>query len=129
MEGLIEPAENILAAGEVCQLRQPFCPYLLQLVGLVVVVDALAANFPSVAPFLQGGVVELASLMELVLEKLNLGLVGVKAVFVGQAHLLALVTLDVFAHHRRADAASVIAVAPKGRQARARRDELGSQDR
>src|SRR5438105_9740910 len=32
------------------------------------------------------GVVELASLVELVLEKPNLGLVGVQAVFVGGAH-------------------------------------------
>ena len=45
-----------------------------------------AANFPSVAPFPKGGAVELASLVELVLEKLNLGLVGVEAVFVGEAH-------------------------------------------
>ena len=43
--------------------------------------DALAANFPSIAPFLKGSVVE-----ELVLEKPNLGLVGVQAVFVGEAH-------------------------------------------
>jgi uncharacterized iron-regulated protein len=49
-------------------------------------VDALAANVPSVAPFLKGGVVELASLVELVLEKLNLGLLGVQPVLVGEAH-------------------------------------------
>jgi hypothetical protein len=52
LEGLIQPAEHILAAGEVCQSEQSFGPYLLQLVGLVVVADVLAANFPSVAPFL-----------------------------------------------------------------------------
>src|SRR5439155_698446 len=81
LEGLIQPAEHILAAGEVGQSEQPFFPYGLQLLGLVVVVDALAANFPSIAPFLKGSVVE-----ELVLEKPNLGLVGVQAVFVGEAH-------------------------------------------
>src|SRR5207244_11012006 len=81
LEGLIQPAEHILAAGEVGQSEQPFFPYRLQLLGLVVVVDALAANFPSIAPFLKGSVVE-----ELVLEKPNLGLVGVQAVFVGEAH-------------------------------------------
>src|ERR1700746_3435434 len=86
LEGLIQPAEHILAAGEVGQSEQPFFPHRLQLLGLVVVVDALAANFPSVAAFLKGGGVEVASLVELVLEELNLGLVGVKAVFVGEAH-------------------------------------------
>src|SRR5215469_520342 len=131
-EGLIQPAEHVLAAREVDQSEQPFGAHRFQLVGLVVVVDALAPSFPSLAPFLQGGVVEVASLVELVLEKLNLGLVGVQAVFVAEAHLLSLVTLDVFAHHgcaRRADPASVIDVALKGSQARARRDGLGSQDR
>src|SRR5215469_11252149 len=117
LEGLIQPAEDILAAGEVGQSKQPFGPHGLQLVGLVVVVDALAANFPSVAPFLQGGVVQVASLVELVLEKLNLGLVRVQAVFVGEVHLLSL-DLDVFVHHgcaRRSDRASVRATAPKNR--------------
>src|SRR6266566_662743 len=66
LEGFIQPSE------------QPFFPYGLQLLGLVVVVDALAANFSSVAPFLKGGVVEFASLVELVLEELNLGLVRVE---------------------------------------------------
>src|SRR5215469_10862490 len=88
LEGLIQPAEHILAAGEVGQSEPPCGPYLLQLVGLVVVVDALAANFPSVAPLLQGGIVQVASLVELVIEKLNLGFVGVKSVFVSEAHLL-----------------------------------------
>src|SRR5215469_18780234 len=73
LEGLIQAAEHILAAGEVGQSDQPFGPHRLQLVGLVVVVDALATHFPSVAPFLKGGVVEVASLMKLVLEKPNLG--------------------------------------------------------
>src|SRR5438874_4883305 len=86
LEGFIQPAEHILAAGEVGQSEQPFFPHRLQLLGLLVVVHALAANFPSVAPFLKRGVVELASLVELVLEKPNLGLVGVQAVFVGGAH-------------------------------------------
>src|ERR1700746_1802728 len=86
LEGLIQPAEHILAAGEVGQSEQPFFPHRLQLLGLVVVVHALAANFPSVAPFLKRSVVEVASLVELVLEELNLGLVGVQAVFVGEAH-------------------------------------------
>src|SRR5256884_294655 len=86
LEGLIQPAEHILAAGEVGQSEQSFFPHRLQLLGLVVVVDALAANFPSIAPFLKSGVVELASLVELVLEELTLGLVGVQAVFVGEAH-------------------------------------------
>src|SRR5438874_708566 len=57
LEGLIQPAEHILAAGEVGQSEQPFFPHRLQLLSLVVVVDALAANFPSIAPFLKGGVV------------------------------------------------------------------------
>src|SRR5215471_15530333 len=95
LEGLIQPAQHILTAGEVGQSDQPFGPHGLQLVGLVVVVDALAAHFPGVAPFLQGGVVQVASLVELVLEKLNLGLVRVQAVFVGEVHLLSL-DLDVF---------------------------------
>jgi hypothetical protein len=47
-------------------------------------VDALAANFSSVAPFLKGGVVEFASLVELVLEELNLGLVRVETVWVAE---------------------------------------------
>jgi hypothetical protein len=98
LEGFIQPAEHLLAAGEVGQSNQPFGAHRLQLVGLVVVVDALAANFPSLAPFLQGGVVQVASLVELVLEKLNLGFVGVKAVFVSESHLLSL-ALDVFAHY------------------------------
>ncbi len=59
------------------KLASPSNPWL-QLLGLVVVVDALAANFSSVAPFLKGGVVEFASLVELVLEELNLGLVRVE---------------------------------------------------
>src|ERR1700746_1171193 len=83
LEGLIQPAEHILAAGEVGQSEQPFFPHRIQLLGLVIVVDALAANFPSVAPFLKGGVVEFESLVELGLEELNLGLVGV---FVAEAH-------------------------------------------
>src|SRR5207253_8938869 len=61
LEGFIQPAEHPLAAGEVGQSEQPFFPYGLQLLGLVVVVDALAANFSSVAPFLKGCVVEFAS--------------------------------------------------------------------
>src|SRR5207237_9920889 len=52
LEGLIQPAEHILAAGEVGQSEQPFFPHRLQLLGRVVVVDALAANFPSIAPFM-----------------------------------------------------------------------------
>src|SRR6266576_2384205 len=59
----------------------PVRAILLPASALVAVVDALAANFPSIAPFLKGSVVE-----ELVLEKPNLGLVGVQAVFVGEAH-------------------------------------------
>src|SRR5215472_18607444 len=94
LEGLIQPAEHILAAGEVHQSEQPFGPHRLQLLGLVVVVDALAAPFPGVAPFLKRGVVEVASLAELVLEKLNLGFGWVEAVFVGEAHLLSLLALD-----------------------------------
>jgi len=81
LEGLIQPAEHILAAGEVGQSEQPFFPYRLQLLGLVVVVDALAANFPSIAPFLKGSVVE-----ELVLEKPTWAWLGVQAVFAGEAH-------------------------------------------
>jgi len=109
LEGLIQPAEYILAAGEVCQSDQPFGPHRLQLVGLVVVVDVLAAHFPGFARFLKGGVVEVASLMELVLEKPTLGFRGVEAVFVSEAHLLSFLTLDAFAHYgcaRRADRAS-----------------------
>jgi len=89
LEGFIQPAEHPLAAGEVGQSEQPFFPHGLQLLGLVVVVDAvdaLAANFSSVAPFLKGGVVEFASLVELVLEELNLGLVRVETVWVAEAH-------------------------------------------
>src|SRR5437016_11129826 len=86
LEGFIQPVEHILAAGEVGQSEQPFFPHRLQLLGLLVVVHALAANFPSVAPFLKRGVVEVASLVELVLEERNLGFVGVETVFVGQAH-------------------------------------------
>src|SRR5205807_1647562 len=37
LEGLIQPAEHILAAGEVGQSEQPFFPHRLQLLGLVVV--------------------------------------------------------------------------------------------
>ena len=69
--------------------------------------------------------------MKLVLEKVNLGSVWVEAVFVSEAHLLSLLTLDVLAHSgcaRRADDASAIAAAPTDRQARAERNELGSQD-
>src|SRR5207244_1805453 len=51
----------------------PVRAILLPASALVVVVDALAANFPSIAPFLKGSVVE-----ELVLEKPNLGLVRVQ---------------------------------------------------
>jgi len=43
---------------------------------------------------LKRGVVEVASLAELVLEKLNLGFGWVEAVFVGEAHLLSLLALD-----------------------------------
>jgi len=132
LEGLIQPAEHILAAGEVGQSEQAFGPHRLQLLGLVVVVDALAANFPSVAPFLKGGVVEVASLMELVLEKLNLGFARVESVFVSEAHLLSLLAFafDRFAHHgcaHRADRASVIAAAPESRRTRPQSDERGSQ--
>jgi hypothetical protein len=69
--------------------------------------------------------------VELVLEKLNLGFAGVKAVFVSEAHLRSFLALDVSPHRgcaRRADPVSVIAATPKGEQARARRDELGSQE-
>jgi len=38
------------------------------------------------SPFLKGGVVEFASLVELVLEELNLGLVRVETVWVAEAH-------------------------------------------
>jgi hypothetical protein len=61
--------------------------------------DALAANFPGVAPFLQGSVVEVAGLMKLVLEKVNLGSVWVQTVFVSEAHLLSFLALDGLAHH------------------------------
>src|SRR5215472_2650794 len=124
LEGLIQPAQHILTAGEVGQSDQPFGPHGLQLVGLVVVVDALAAHFPGVAPFLKGGVVEVASLVELVLEKLNLGFRQVEAVSVGEAHLPSFLALDRFAHHsfaHRADGASVTAAAPESRQTRAQK--------
>ena len=101
LEGLIQPAEHILAAGEVGQSDQPFFPHRLQLACLVVVGDALAAHFPGVAPFLKGGVVEVASLMELVLEKQNLGFGRVEVVFVSEAHLVSFLALGVFAHHGR----------------------------
>ena len=115
LEGLIQTAQHILAAGEVCQPDESFGPHLLQLIRLVVVADALPADLPGVAPFLKPGVIQIAGFVELTLEKLNLSSGRVEAVFISKAHLLSFLGLDVFAHHgftHRADRASVVAAAP-----------------
>src|ERR1700747_3322262 len=78
LEGVIQPAEHIRQQEKLASPSNPSSR--IGFLVLVVVVDALAANLPSIAPFLKRGVVEVASLVELVLEELNLGLVGVQAV-------------------------------------------------
>src|SRR5215471_18847738 len=131
LEGLIQPTEYVLTAGEVRQSKQPCGTHRLQLLCLLVVVDAFTADLPGTASFLQRGVVQVAGFAKLTLQKRNLCSCGVETIFVGPAHLFPFLSLPVFAHHRfahRTDRTGVIAAAPESRQARAQRSELCAQD-
>src|SRR5215470_2298279 len=118
-KGPVDSAEYVLTAGEVRQSNQPLGTHLLQLVCLLVVVDALTADPPGTASF--RGVVQVAGFAKLTLQKRSLRSCRVETIFVGQAHLMPFLSLDVFAHHRfahRTERTGVIAAAPESRQAR-----------
>ena len=96
---------------------------LLQLVGLVVVVDRNAV-LPGIASLLEGSVVEGAGDIQQATQSLVLLFVGIEPIHEGFAHLLTLLGLDVLPDCGLTDiahSAAVVAPRPKTRQ-------FGSQD-
>jgi hypothetical protein len=85
---LVDAPKNVLAAGEIGKLDQPFRSHLLKLLGLIVVVDRLVAGLPSAAPFFEGAVVEVACFAELRFKKGGLRFGLVEPIFESAKHLL-----------------------------------------
>src|SRR5215831_10882971 len=96
---LVHPTQHILAAGEVRQADPSFPTHRLQLIRLVVVINRLAAGFPGIVAFLPGGMVQRARFAQLPCEKLRRGLGWIQPGLVRQAHLFALLALEVLPHH------------------------------
>jgi hypothetical protein len=87
LEGFIDPAQNILAAREVCEGQTAIGAHGLQLARLIVVVDRLPAYLPGIDSFGERRVVERRSIPQFAVEEIDLGLCGVNAVLVCEPHL------------------------------------------
>jgi hypothetical protein len=87
LKGLIDPTEDILAAGEVRESQATIFAHRLQLVRLVVVIDRFAADLPGTNPLFEGGVIETGCFPQLAVEKINLRRRWIQPVFVRQAHV------------------------------------------
>jgi hypothetical protein len=127
LEALVQPSQYVLAAGVVSQPDKTLGPHGLELVGLVVVVQADTAVLPSTAPFLQGAVVEVAGFPQLLTEELGLFLGWVQSVLEGDAQLFPLLRFDVFANRgfrNVTDRTGVVATRPQGRNSGAKLAEL-----
>jgi hypothetical protein len=85
-EGLVQPSQHILAAGEVGDSNQVLRPHGLQLLGLVVVADRLAAQLPRSHTLFQRSIVEIARLPKLERQGLGLLTIRVYAVLEGNTH-------------------------------------------
>ena len=83
-EGLVQPSQHILAAGEVGDSNQVLRPHGLQLLCLVVVADRLAAQLPRSHALFQRSIVEIARLPKL--ERQGLGLLTVRVYPVSEAN-------------------------------------------
>lgn len=97
LEGFVQPAKNVLAAGEVCQRQTAIGPHRFQLVRLVVVVDRLTACLPRPNALLKSSVIEGARLAQFAVQEFGLGFGRIQAVLEGKAHLAALLSFDVLA--------------------------------
>ena len=85
-EGLVQPSQHILAAGEVGDSNQVLRPHGLQLICLVVVADRLAAQLPRSHALFQRCIVEIARLTKLERQGLGLLTIRVDPVFEGNTH-------------------------------------------
>lgn len=84
--GLSHSAQHVLATGEVGQRQAAVGAHRLQLVRLIVIVDALVARLPGVVAFLFRRVVERAGVTEFAGQEDGLRLRGDQPVFEGNAH-------------------------------------------
>lgn len=89
-ERLVDSSQYVLAAREVGKGEASVRPHRLQLVGLIVVVDRLAANFPGSDAFFQSGVIEAGGFLQFASKEHHLSLRQQKLVLEGQTHLLPL---------------------------------------
>lgn len=79
LERLVHAAQNGLARGEISKAQVSVCSNLFKLIGLAVVVDRFTVNAPCVTAFLERGIVEVARLSQLTIQKVNLCARWVKA--------------------------------------------------
>lgn len=118
---LIDPAQNILATGEIGQRETPISAHRFQLVSLMVVVDRLAAEPPCSDAFFESGVIKRCGVLQFTVEKCDLSGGRQEAIFVRQSHLPAFLPFYVFTDYGFADGAdrtSIVTTAPKSRKTR-----------
>lgn len=85
LEGFVQPAKNVLAAGEIRERQAAIGPHRFQLVRLVVIVDRLAANLPGSNALLKRSVIEGAGLAQFAFQKFRLRFGWGQAVLEGKA--------------------------------------------
>ena len=131
LEGFIQTAQGLLDR-RVIEPRGIFVKLtqLLELVGLVGVVETNLALLPRLATLLQGGVVKLAVNLQNAVHRLALLVIRVESELVTQQHLLARLLLDIAADcfsRYVARRANVVTASPQRRQATIKPIELFAQ--
>jgi len=79
-ESLVDPPEHVLAGRIVGKSQVASIPYLLELVGLVVVVARYAVSAPSVSALLESRVIQGPGFRQLILQSFGLLTVGIQTV-------------------------------------------------
>ena len=85
-ERLVQSPENILASGVIGYANQSLRSHLLQLFGLIVVIDRLTTSFPCTNTFFESAIIQVARFAELGCQRINLRFCGVHPVFESLSH-------------------------------------------
>ena len=131
LEGFIQAAQGLLdrrivePGGILVKLAQ-----FLELVGLVIVVEADATFLPRHTPFLESRIVKLAMNLPHAIKRLTLRVIRVETKFVAQQHLLTRLCLNIAPHRFSryvARCANIVAARPQRWQAAVKPVELLAQ--
>src|SRR5262249_39368215 len=119
LKRLLDPAQDILAGGEIREAQAAIGPNHLELVGLIVVVERGVRRAGSIPALLKRSIIQMPRLFELSLQGVNLLACRIEPIAVALPHLRPSLLLDIPLNRGRRDVPSrpdIVASGPKTRQ-------------